>query len=209
MLARDGALWVLSKPAGLAAHPAGDPAVPDLVSWAQEHAGAPQGLAPIHRLDRQTSGVMLLSADERVRAELGAALASGRVRKRYRALVHGRTHRKGIVRRPLSDRRRGRPVEAVTRYARLAVFGRVSLLDVRPETGRRHQIRRHLSGLGHAVVGDERYPPPRFSPVAGFPGRLWLHALRLELPDGRAFDAPLPEALRAHLALLEGRFGRR
>lgn len=207
VLARDGALWVLSKPAGYAAHPQGDPSIADVLSWAREHAGAPEGLAPVHRLDRDTSGVMLCATDEAVRAELGARFAAGEVRKRYRALVHGRTNDKGIVRRPLPDRRRGRPVEAVTRFKRLEVLGPVSLLDVRPETGRRHQIRRHLCGIGHAVVGDERYPPKRFRSVPGFPGRLWLHALRLELPDGRAFDAPIPGVLQAHLELLRDRFG--
>lgn len=208
ILRREGALWALAKPAGLAAHPTGDPSVPDVIGWAVAH-GAPEGLAPVHRLDRDTSGVLLASHDPVLRASLGALFAEGAVRKRYLALVAGRAHAKGIVRRPLADARRGRPLPAVTRYRRLAIFGRVSLLEVRPETGRRHQIRRHLAGIGLPIVGDARYGPRRFAPVAGFPGRLWLHAASLELPDGRVFEAPLPRELADHLALLGERFGRR
>lgn len=206
VLRREGALWALGKPAGFAAHPTGDPTIPDVITWAIEKAGAPAELAPVHRLDRETSGVLLASDDPALRASLGALFAEGSVIKRYRALVHGRTNAKGIVRRPLADSRRGRPVEAVTRYRRLAIYGRVSLLEVRPETGRKHQIRRHLAGIGHPIVGDERYGPRRPPPVTGFPGRLWLHAGSIELPDGRTFEAPLPAELEAHLALLEERF---
>lgn len=204
VLAREGSLWVLDKPAGFAAHETGDPSVPDVVTWAIEHAGAPPSLAPIHRLDRETSGVLLCSDDPELRARLGGRFARGEVKKTYRALVHGRTHGKGIVRRPLIDRRRGRPVPALTRWRRLAVYGRVSLLEVRPETGRAHQIRRHLQGIGHPVVGDERYPPKRFLAVAGFPGRLWLHASSIEI-EGLRYEAPLPPELAAHLALLEAK----
>lgn len=206
MLHRDGALWVIAKPAGFAAHEAGEPDVPDIVTWAIEHAGAPPDLAPVHRLDRETSGVMLLASDPTMRARLGALFERGEVVKSYRALVHGRTHAKGIVRRPLLDRRRGVALAAVTRWRRVAIFGRVSLLDVRPETGRAHQIRRHLQGIGHPIVGDQRYPPARFMPVAGFPGRLWLHAYAIEI-EGKRFEAALPPELAAHLELLEGRFG--
>lgn len=206
ILLHDDALWVLSKPAGLAAHPTGTE-VPDVISWAIAHAGAPPELAPVHRLDRETSGVLICAADPRIRAELGALFTRGDVDKRYLALVHGRTHAKGVIRRALSDARRGRPLPAITRYRRLEVLGRVSLLEVRPETGRTHQIRKHLAGIGHAIVGDERYPPKRFTPVAGFPGRLWLHAASISLADGRTFEAPLPSELADHLALLRERFG--
>src|SRR5690606_57771 len=121
--------------------------------------------------------------------------ASSTVVKRYRALVHGRTNAKGIVRRPLADARRGRALPAVTRYRRLAIYGRTSLIEARPETGRQHQIRRHLAGVGHPVVGDARYGPARFAPVPGFPGRLWLHCASIELPNGARFEAALPEEL--------------
>ncbi len=204
----DGALWVLAKPSGLASHPTGTD-VPDVITWAIANAGAPPDLAPAHRLDRETSGVLVSARDAALRAELGALFAAGEVDKRYLALVHGRTNAKGIIRRPLQDSRRGRALPAVTRYRRVEALGRVTLIEARPETGRQHQIRRHMTGIGHSVVGDERYPPRRFSPVAGFPGRLWLHAFSVAFPDGRAFEAPLPSELADHLALLRERFGER
>ncbi|MFK7986840.1 MAG: RluA family pseudouridine synthase [Sandaracinaceae bacterium] len=202
LLSRANGLWAVNKPSGWTAHPQGDPGIDDVLTWAREVLSAPASIAPVHRLDRATSGVLLLSPDASVRAAIGGELAEGRVHKHYRALVYGRANKKGIVRRPIRDRRRGASVPAVTRFTRLAAFKSVSLLAVRPETGRRHQIRVHLSGIGHALVGDERYPPRRRRSVPGFPGRLWLHALRLELPDGTTFEAPLPEALEHHLTLL-------
>jgi 23S rRNA-/tRNA-specific pseudouridylate synthase len=201
IVAIDGALLVLDKPAGLPVHAAAGEGA-DLMSLAREALGAPEGLAPIQRLDKATSGLVLCSADAKLRAEVGRWLAEGAVRKQYLALVHGTTHHKGIVRRPLADARRGRALPATTRYRRLRALGPASFLRVVPATGRKHQIRRHLQGIGHAVVGDRRYPPRRFAPVPGFPGRLWLHCARLRLPDGREFVSPLPAALEEHLALL-------
>jgi len=203
VLARDGELLVLSKPSGMAVHPVAEKEVPDLLGWAGAELGAEEGLAPIHRIDRETSGLVLCSADPATRAALGDLFAQGQVDKRYLALVLGRARRKGVIRRPLRDPRRRAPLEALTRYRRLAALGPTSHLEVHPLTGRRHQIRRHLAGIGLAVVGDRRYRPRRFRPVPGFPGRLWLHAHRLELPDGRVFTAPLPAPLAEHLALLE------
>lgn len=200
IVATSGDLVVLNKPAGLLVHPndAGDP---DLMSAAIAQ-GAPAGLAPIHRLDLETSGIVLASANPELRGELGKAFADGQVVKRYKALVHGRTHKKGTVSRPLMDQRRGRTLRATTRYRKLEWLGNVTLISVRPETGRKHQIRRHLQSIGHAIVGDDRYPPKRFRPVKAFPGRLWLHAASIELPDGRFFSVPLPEELDAHLGVL-------
>src|SRR5690606_8756122 len=107
-----------------------------------------------HRIDRETSGVVLCADDDAVLAELGRVFREALATKRYRALVFGRTHKKGVIRTPLGDARRGTAVEAVTRYRLLAWLGPTSLLEVRPATGRRHQIRRHLQRIGHSVVGD-------------------------------------------------------
>ena len=191
-------IWVFDKPAGMAVHPAGEN-VPDLLSWARAEGGAPASLRAAHRLDRETSGVVLCAADDEVIAELGRLFREGGVVKRYRALVHGRAHRKGVIRTPLGDARRGTPLEAVTRFRLLDWLGPTSYLEVRPESGRRHQIRRHLQRIGHSIVGDTRYPPKHFRGVAGFPGRLWLHAMAIELSDGRSFEAPLAPELSAHL----------
>lgn len=203
MLAQRDQLWVLYKPAGFAVHQASDRSIPDLMTWASEHLPLPDAIAPINRLDRATSGVVLCSPDAKVRGEYGRMFAQNRVVKEYRALVFGRTHKKGVIRRPLKDKRRQKPLRCVTRYTRLASFRKTSYLAVTPETGRYHQIRRHMQGIGHALVGDERYPPSRFQPIAGFPGRLWLHAHSLTLPDGETFIAPLPPELDEHIALLE------
>lgn len=201
LIARVADLWVLSKPAGLAMHKTGED-VADLMTWARMHLGAPAELRPIHRLDRETSGVVLCAATAKASSRYGQFFVRGQVVKRYRALVHGRTHEKGVIRRPLKEGNTGKPQEAVTRYRKLAWYGPSTYIEARPETGRRHQIRRHLQGIGHAVVGDERYPPKRFRGVAGFPGRLWLHAHRIELPGGIRYEAPIPEELRQHLELL-------
>lgn len=208
LLAREeDGLLVFDKPAGWVVHAAEADETRELLSWAVQAGHAPPEVAPVHRLDRETSGVVLLSADPALRGALGRAFAVGEVHKTYRALVHGRTHRKGIVRRPLADARRGRPLEAVTRYRTLEWLGGFSLVEVRPETGRRHQIRRHLQMIGHPVVGDERYGPRRFRPVPAFPGRLWLHAARLALPDGRVFESSLPPELESHLDALRAGLG--
>lgn len=205
LIERRGDLWGLYKPSGVAVHATNDPSIPDLMTWAAAHLEGAEGLSPIHRLDRATSGVVLCSADPQLRGQMGHWFAEGGVKKVYLALVFGKIRRKGILKRPLKDQRRGKPVPAVTRYNLLETFKGCSLVKVRPETGRKHQIRKHLQGLGHSIVGDERYRPKRPRKVAGFPGRLWLHATRLELPDGTCWEAPLPDLLEEHLHLLRAR----
>ena len=205
ILAQRDRIWVLYKPAGFAVHRASDREIPDLMTWASDHLPLPAGLAPIHRLDRGTSGLVLCSPDSDVRAEVGQWFARHTIEKEYRGLVVGRTHKKGVIRRPLKDKRRKRPVESVTRYRRLASYKNASYLSISPQTGRYHQIRRHLQGIGHSLVGDDRYPPRRFQPIPGFPGRLWLHAYRLKLPDGSEFICDLPGELEDHLSLLQAK----
>ena len=140
LIARHGAIWVLNKPNGWLTHPSGDPKVPSLQVWAREHLSSK--LSPIHRLDRETSGLILWAEAPEVRAEVGRWLSEGQLSKTYQALVYGRTHRKGIIRRPLADARRGRHLEAVTRYRAIAnPTGHLTLILARPETGRKHQIR--------------------------------------------------------------------
>lgn len=210
ILHRDGGLWVFNKPSGWATHSTAQrgsdeaPEAPDVLTWARAN-GAAESLAPVHRLDLPTSGVLICAEDERLRAELGAYFADGKTEKTYLCLVHGRLRKKGIIRRPLPDARRKRPVEAVTRYRCLEWLGKTSFVSVRPETGRKHQIRRHLTGLGHPIVGDDRHGPKRYIPVPGFPGRLWLHAAELKLGEALHFSAPLPKELEDHLQLLRDR----
>ena len=94
----------------------------------------------------------------------------------------------------------------ITKLKTLGSANGMSATEVQLETGRKHQIRRHLRGANHAIVGDARYGPS--SPVKGAPDRLWLHCACLKLPNGMTFTAPLPEELEKHLVeinLLHGR----
>jgi len=156
----------------------------------------------VHRIDLETSGVVLFGETQSVRGAISAFFVRGEVEKRYCAVVFGRTRAKGTIRRPLDDERRGRPLEAVTRYRLREALGGFSYVSLRPEHGRKHQLRRHMHGMGHAIVGDTRYPGPLQVRIPAFPARLWLHAERLTLPDGRTWVAPLPTALQLNLDAL-------
>ena len=190
----------LYKPAGWVVHPVGTDA-PDLQRWVQDSVG--DGLSPVHRLDAGTSGVVLYAPPVRVE-RLAARFRDGLVEKTYLALVFGRTRARGTIRRPLQDQRRGRPLPAETRYRTLEHFERWSYLEVRPITGRKHQIRRHLQGIGHALIGDDRYRPRGRPTVPAFPGRLWLHCAAISI-NGVSIESQLSEELANHLCNLEGR----
>lgn len=205
LLSCDADLVAVDKPSGWLVHPVGTEA-PDVLAWL-DGQDVPADVVPVHRLDLETSGVVLF-APKGGAARWAKLFEEGRVEKHYRALVFGNTRDKGVIRRPLADGRRGDALEATTRYRTLEHFAKASLIDVRPETGRKHQIRRHFQGIGHAVVGDTRYRPRGKPTVPGFPGRLWLHAATLAI-DGRAFEAPLPAELVGHLGVLREREGAR
>ena len=191
--------WVaLDKPSGWLVHSAGTDA-PDLGTWLRQ-AGMSDH-QPAHRIDGGTSGVVLFATPMGM-APLAKAFSEGSIDKTYLALVFGHTRPKGRIKRALADGRRGRPLDAATRYRTLELLTRCALLEVSPETGRKHQIRRHLQGIGHAIVGDERYGQRGRPTVPKFPGRLWLHAARLVLPDQTVIEAALPPELDAHLAAL-------
>lgn len=162
---------------------------------------------PLHRLDAGTSGVCAFARRPDRVARYQAALGAGDAIKVYRVLARGIARDKGAIKRPLPDER-GVVRAATTRYRRLEIVAHHSLLDVRIETGRTHQIRRHLASLGHPVVGDERHghgPTNRhFAERYGL-DRPFLHAARLELDDptrdGRiVVEAPLAGDLAAVLA---------
>ena len=199
ILGQIGELWAIEKPSGWVVHATHSEETHDLRAWIRKN-GLPKGAAPLHRLDRGTSGVVLFSADRTLRAELGACFAAGEIKKRYRALAIGKTRKKGIIRRNLVER--GTSYPAITRWRSTERLGGFTLLTVRPETGRKHQIRQHLLGIGHPIVGDDRYRPRRFVPVPAFPRRLWLHAAQITLPDGTVFTSPLPPELNDHLQVL-------
>lgn len=194
-------LYAFDKPSGWKTHP-GTGGGPDVATWLDAHPDLPPGLAPVHRLDRGASGILLCAAEPIVRHAIAQAFEKGDVRKAYLALVHGRMRSKGVVRAALVES--GHKQEAVTRWRRLELLGPVTLVSVKPDQGRRHQIRRHLAGLGHALVGDDRYRRPKTWAVPGAPSRLWLHARGLTWGDW-SVSSPLPPELETHLALLRAR----
>lgn len=202
LLAEADGVWAIDKPAGWVVHAARAGEQHDLRAWLASQAVLPRGLEPLHRLDRETSGVVLYAADPAVRARVQVWFQQGKVHKTYLALVAGKAHRKGVIRRALAPDHPGPPQAALTRYRVAEWLGGFTLVRVLPETGRKHQVRRHLAGIGLPIVGDERHGPRRPRRVPGYPGRLWLHACQLDLPDGAHFEAPLPPELEAHLAVL-------
>ncbi len=211
IVAQEQGLVVVDKPAGVRTDGSDQPGIPDLPSWLDARPDLPSGTRPAHRLDLQASGLVLCAAGPKLRAVLGEALGSGHIEKTYLALVYGHTRKKGVIRRPLKDARRKKAVAATTRYRTLEHLGPVSLLAVRIETGRKHQIRRHFEGLGHPLVGDSRYRGRQKHPLKDAPDRLWLHARALVLPGSVLGDptapelvaeAPLPAELIDHLAAL-------
>src|SRR5690606_14530713 len=160
---------------------------------------------PVHRLDAETSGVCLFARRAADAATLQRAL--GAARKRYLALVRGVGRPRGRIARPLAEAGRARP--AATRYSGLEVVSGHALLELLPETGRTHQIRRHLAGVGQPVLGDERYghaPSNRHLFERAGLDRPFLHCAAIELPErGLEIAAPLAPDLEAVLIALGAR----
>ncbi len=191
---RDDCLVAINKPDGLLVHrnrhvPQGLAALQIL----REQIG--RSVYPVHRLDRATSGVLVFALDAVMANRLCDAFAARRVHKRYRAVVRGHTAPTGEIDHPVVDEEDGVPRAARSRYRLLetltldaeiedrpAVY---SLVEVEPETGRRHQIRRHLKHINHPIIGDtaygrgahNRYFRERFGVH-----RLLLHARSLTIP---------------------------
>ncbi len=213
----DESLMVVNKPAGLVVHPgAGNPAgtlVNALLHHRPDLAKVPRG-GIVHRLDKDTSGLMLVAKDLPAHKRLVKLIAERAVKREYQAVVLGQPVSGGrlegaIGRHPLKRTRMavvtgGR--EATTHMRVIRRYPGISHLQIRLETGRTHQIRVHLAHAGHPVVGDRTYggygkSPPGADPVLkeavrSFP-RQALHAARLTLPGtsdepDRSFSAPLP-----------------
>ena len=223
----DEALLVVDKPAGMVVHPAPGHRRGTLVNAILAHCPslADGGDRPgiVHRLDRDTSGLILIAKSERVRRLLQRQFKERRVYKAYLALLDGHLQPAwGRIEAPIGrdPRHRQRMAvlaggrEAVTEYHVLEQFahavgpaaGDYSLVEAEPHTGRTHQIRVHFASIGHPVVGDGVYGRRKTRlPVP----RQFLHARRLGFQHpltGRRLDleAPLPEDLAAALALLRG-----
>lgn len=194
LLWQDDRLLVLNKPAGLAMHPAAevDENLVDLVSaWLEKRSNHPARAYPVNRLDRGTSGVVLLATSSSNAGMLGRQVKEEGLDKCYLTVVEGRLEGSGEIDADLDGK------QSLSRYQCLAAGRHNSLLMVEPVSGRTHQIRRHLSLVGHPVVGDKRY---NAVPLPSLPG-IALHSFRtmLQHPTEQrqlTICAPLPAALR-------------
>ena len=213
----DDLILVVDKPAGLIVHPgAGNPSgtlVNALLSRGISGGDDPSRPGVVHRLDRDTSGLMVLARDEPAYSRLVDMMSARRVDRLYRALVVG----EGLPETGTIDSPVGRDPDnptlmaagvgkpAITHFEVLAEAVGYSMLRVRLETGRTHQIRVHLSAIGYPVYADPLYGEP-------IPGRrLWLHAERLSFEhpitgEALEFQSEIPEDLRASAAALDTPF---
>lgn len=228
----DANVIVINKPAGLSVHPRQDKnglplsseinstLVSGLLAYypAIATVGDSPSLRPglVHRLDKDTSGVMITAKNQKSFEWLKKQFKERQTAKRYLALVHGSLKEKRGEIKTLLARGTENPTkqkvskqngkEAITKYKVLKEFKDFTLVEASPQTGRLHQIRVHLAHLGHSVVGDTKYGDKRLSSPPGL-ARQFLHAQKLEiaLPDGqkKTFQAPLESDLQAILTTLE------
>ncbi len=237
VLYEDAALIVVNKPAQLVVHPApghqGGTLVNALLHHCKDLSGVGGELRPgiVHRLDKDTSGVMVATKDDRTHQSLARQFKAHTIKRRYRALVYGMmpaargTIDQPIGRHPVHRKKMSTEARtsrhAVTHWQVLRRYeaDRLSLVDLRLETGRTHQIRVHLAGLNCPVVGDPLYGGSSrirglgdgaLQQMVGRLGRQFLHAWQLgfDHPDGAAmlFQAALPPELQEILSYLEEKY---
>lgn len=214
-------LLVVNKPAGMVVHPAAGHASGTLVNAVMGYDAEIEGIGGeerpglVHRLDKQTSGLILLAKNERAHRWLQDQFRLRKVEKTYLALVDGKpptsvgrveahigrdpSHRKKMA---IVSESRGR--EAISEYKTLESFKDHTLLEFHPLTGRTHQIRLHCAFLGCPIVGDEIYGKKKSSIHIE---RHFLHAYRLKIvlpgeQERKFFEAPLPEELESVLVSL-------
>jgi 23S rRNA pseudouridine1911/1915/1917 synthase len=221
----DDDVLVVDKPAGMVVHPGAGHATGTLAAAALAHApaiggvGGPRRPGVVHRLDKDTSGLLVIAKTSRAYDALTTQLAARTVRRQYLAVVHGRVKAaEGVVdaaigRDPHHRRRMGvhaRGKHAVTRYRVVERFADFTVVEARLETGRTHQIRVHMASLGHPVVGDDLYAarrrPPPGVPLNGYA----LHAVELAFrhpvtQNEVVLTSPLPPRMEALLAHLRNR----
>lgn len=215
ILLEDDWLMAVNKPSGMAVHPGSGITGGTLVDYVRAYLGAKAirndfGASPAHRLDRDTSGVILVAKRRPAMVHFMEVFSEGRARKQYACLVKGRMPRdRDRVDLPLSEHQQtaksramhGTHMQhAVTRYRLIQQASACALLECTIETGRTHQIRRHLAAIGHPVAGDRRYGDFAFNREAkarwGLK-RLFLHSESIEFPhpqDGRKIRVAAPLA---------------
>jgi 23S rRNA pseudouridine1911/1915/1917 synthase len=224
ILYEDEDMAIIDKPAGLVVHPAAGHADQTLVNALLFHVRDLSGIGGVirpgivHRLDKETSGVMVIAKNDRAHRALSEAWRTDRVKKEYLALVYGSPKKeRGTIDAPIGrdphDRKRMAIVKggrtAITDYEVVERFRYVSLIRCLLRTGRTHQIRVHLKHLGHPIVGDPVYsgpqwrgiPDKRLQKALASMKRQALHASRITI-DGKTFEAPLPDDMRVLIAAL-------
>lgn len=212
----DDALLVVSKPPGLVVHPAPGHESGTLVNalLASSTPAGGEAMRPgiVHRLDAGTSGLMIVAKDDEAHALLTEAMAERRVSRTYLALAEGELESDtATIDAPIGRSPRHRKMmavvaggkESVTEITVLERLAQTCLLEVRPRTGRTHQIRVHLSAIGHPIVGDDVYGRTKLAGELGLT-RPFLHAARLRFAHPvtgveLALEDPLPPDLTAAL----------
>jgi len=223
VLFEDASILVLNKPAGLVVHPAPSHKGWTLVDWLAGYLGPKvtglfkesSRLGVVHRLDKDTTGVLLVAKTVQAQNHLGKQFQDRKVKKTYAAFVEGLIKTKmGVISAPVGRSHQvpsrmavsstGRPSE--TTFEVVKVFKEVSQLNLHPKTGRTHQIRVHCAAIGHPIVGDVTYgSADRWAKVFAI-SRPLLHAERLELEHPTthkkiSFEAPWPADMKQALSL--------
>jgi 23S rRNA pseudouridine1911/1915/1917 synthase len=220
ILYQDDDVVVVNKPAGMVVHAGAGHAEGTLVNALLHHFGTLSSvngdLRPgiVHRLDRDTSGVIVVARTDRAHAALANQFHDRTVEKLYLALAHGQFKKpSGLIAKPIArdPLRRVRMTtrldsgrSAHTEYRVLEESQGVAFLAVRIGTGRTHQIRVHLASIGHPIVGDHLYGAPEPDAAFGLSHRFFLHAHRLAFDSPTtgetiAVESPLPDDLKACL----------
>jgi 23S rRNA pseudouridine1911/1915/1917 synthase len=226
ILYEDADLAVVEKPAGMVAHPTAHWRGGTLANALVHHFNPePRGAVMVrpglvHRLDRHTSGLMVVAKSEVMLSRLTRAFQQRRVEKRYLALVHGEVRsEEGLIAAPIGRdesqrprwgvRAEGRPAE--TRFRVVERLPHTTLLEMEPLTGRTNQLRIHAAHAGHPILGDPTFGHEdamrTMMPDRPAPPRLFLHAAHLAFPhpatrEYLSFDSPLPPELTNYLARL-------
>jgi RluA family pseudouridine synthase len=208
----EAGLLVVNKPAGILSQKdkSGDDDLAALLQKEFAKSGKPLPfLAPVHRLDRNTSGLILLAKNSETARELTDQLQEKLIQRTYLAIVKGDPGENGRYEFRLRKNEKTNEVfvdekgdEAITEFHREKKMGNSSLVRARLLTGRSHQIRVHFSHAGHALIGDKKYAKKPWSEIFHRPA---LHAAEIVLADGRKFCAPLPADFSGLLARLSGK----
>ncbi len=225
ILYEDRDVIVVDKPAGMVVHAGAGHHAGTLVNALLHHFGALSSingdLRPgiVHRLDKETSGVIAVARTDFAHQSLAAQFQSRQVEKVYLAFVHGQMkHESGTITTPITrdpirrtrmTTKLGRGRSAFTEYQVLEQFPLGAFLRVRIGTGRTHQIRVHLASIGHPILGDRLYGAPAHAPGAPPLARFFLHAHRLRFlspatGEPITVESPLPADLANVLASLRG-----